>query len=60
MEQTGISQKGEGLEEMSQRTYMPMCIARAHRPHGEGGGGGWRGTGEKVGDIRKGCVCALE
>ena len=44
MEQTGRSQRGRGwgsLEEISQRTYMHVCIAHGHRHQwGEGGVGG--------------------
>ena len=45
MEQTCRSQRGGrlwGLEEVSQRPYVHVCIAQGRRPQcGDGGGGGW-------------------
>ena len=56
MEQNGISEGrggGEGLEEISPRTYVRICRAHGHRQQsGEGPVGGWglRGGGQSEGN----------
>ena len=53
-------QRGEGrgeLEEISQRTYMLICIAHGHKQPGGEGRGGWV-EGAKWGQIEETCSSA--